>query len=686
MGVGHLVVVEHFGAEQGVDGGVQRLVAGHGLDPAVFGAAVGAHGAAHFAGEAFEPFGRQVFAEVHVAWAGLGDFEAAKEQVFGGVGAHQPELDAVAQNAAPVVDILVAGAAFDGFAVLAVALDGEVFVPVVHSAEGVGLVGVVAAGVDGGCGDLHWSAVPVGEWGLQVGVQAVFPFALVGGVAVDDLVVNRPHFAAAADGPDGDFPALVLHVHTGHQLQAAHGHAAQRVVFGAQHEGVGVGFFDFFFPGFAQRFVDEAFQRRFVAGFFGGHALQELAHDGGPGGLRAVGRPDMHGHVARRAQQAHAGAVGPVVVVAPIGAGAARVVAAVVAAVADPHALIPDGQVVGLGDSAAAVGAVVAHGAFGVFAVPLEAVGDVAATPHERVLHPAVRAGDAVVEAGLGGVFALFDMAQALDAGRGAAEDFGMGGAFQPFVGQGEGVGAFFDLEVEGVEFVELGALQGHAPVVAGAFAALQVQDRAQELFHVHGVALALGHELGQHAAHDANVAQHGVQLGLAEFVAVVVGGLPQALTAALVLGVEGDAGEQHLGISHARTLAHVHLFNVVVAHHGQDGALGRVRHPALLGLAGFGRQVEVPLGPFVEVERLGRLERLQPFGHRCAQRGPQAGLQVLPDGGKGFGGEVAGGHGYLALTTKPRPLFCSATMLAAPYATKAIGAPLLNGARRPST
>jgi hypothetical protein len=72
--------------------------------------------------------------------------------------------------------------------------------------------------------------------------------------------------------------------------------------------------------------------------------------------------------------------------------------------------------------------------------VPLEAVGLVGAAPGEGVLYLAVRAGDVVAQAGFGGGFALFDVAQALDARGGAADDLGVGGALQALVGQGEGV------------------------------------------------------------------------------------------------------------------------------------------------------------------------------------------------------------------------------------------------------
>ena len=307
-------------------------------------------------------------------------------------------------------------------------------------------MGVVAAGVYRGRRYLHGGTVPVGEGGLQVGVQLGVPLRFQGQIAVDDLVVHRPHFSAPAHGPHGDFPAVILLVNPGHELQATHGHAAQGVVFSALQQGVAVGLFDLFFPGFAQGFVDEAFQRGLVARLFGGHALQELAHDGQPGGLRAVGRPDMEGDVARGAQQRGAGGVCPLV---------GFVVDAVVAATADPRAIAPNAQVVCLGDAAPAVGAVVAHSALGVVCVPLEAVKDFVTTPREGVFHTAMRAGDVEFKPGIGSGFALFDMAHARNAGRGAANDFGVGGPLKPLEGQGEGVCAFVDLLVERVKLVQ---------------------------------------------------------------------------------------------------------------------------------------------------------------------------------------------------------------------------------------
>jgi hypothetical protein len=78
------------------------------------------------------------------------------------------------------------------------------------------------------------------------------PFRFEGRIGLDHLVVDGPHFFAAAEGPDDDFEAVFLHVDTGFEDQAALGDDLQREVFGALLELGRVGFFGVFFVGFAE--------------------------------------------------------------------------------------------------------------------------------------------------------------------------------------------------------------------------------------------------------------------------------------------------------------------------------------------------------------------------------------------------------------------------------------------------
>src|SRR5256885_961989 len=80
------------------------------------------------------------------------------------------------------------------------------------------------------------------------------------------------------------------------------------------------------------------------------------------------------------------------------------------------------GQVLGLADGLPAVGAHVAHG-LGLAGLPFEAVHDLFAAPGQRVLGLAARALDQVVDLVIGILAGAADVAQALDAGRAAADE-----------------------------------------------------------------------------------------------------------------------------------------------------------------------------------------------------------------------------------------------------------------------
>ena len=215
-GVGPFVDAKAHGGVQGVVAAVQHFVARAALDPAVhvFAVDLGQH--ALLCGELLVPFARQLLAGVHIAGAGFVDGELAQQQVFGAIHAHQPELDAVRYLAAAVVDLLQAAGADDVAVVVVVALDGaqagELPLRAAHPVvDGLGLVGRVDA--DGR--QPQAAAVP----GLHVALLQVLgdglPVSLAGGVALNDVVGNGPTFQPAAPGPDGDLPAVALHVHPG---------------------------------------------------------------------------------------------------------------------------------------------------------------------------------------------------------------------------------------------------------------------------------------------------------------------------------------------------------------------------------------------------------------------------------------------------------------------------------------
>lgn len=137
------------GGGQRVDGAVERFVAlAAGLHPLELGAALDVLGDEALGGELLEDLGGQVAAEVDVAGAGLGDAQAAIDLGLGGVGADDPDLDAVLDALALPVDLAVAGLAEDGLAGDAAALNGEDVGVLVGTCIGVDGLGGVAAAVD----------------------------------------------------------------------------------------------------------------------------------------------------------------------------------------------------------------------------------------------------------------------------------------------------------------------------------------------------------------------------------------------------------------------------------------------------------------------------------------------------------------------------------------------------------
>src|SRR5574343_1234017 len=126
---------------------------------------------------------------MHVAGPGLRDEQAAVDQVFGGVGPDVPQAHTALEDLALPVDVLHGGLALDDLAWLRIAAHGEDAAVLTLAAEVVGLVGEVAAGVDGARLDGHAVAGFVAELRGQVWVTLFVPLALVGWVAVDDGVV-----------------------------------------------------------------------------------------------------------------------------------------------------------------------------------------------------------------------------------------------------------------------------------------------------------------------------------------------------------------------------------------------------------------------------------------------------------------------------------------------------------------
>ena len=130
-----------------------------------------------------------------LGYAGLLDGKLAQQQVFGGIYAHAPQLDAALHFAAAPVDFLQAAGAKDGQVVVAIAFDGpQTFDLVLGAADpvvnGVGLVRAINAGGRQAHGQ---PAIGLGVAPLQV-LQHRGPLFIHGGVAVDNGHVNHPAF------------------------------------------------------------------------------------------------------------------------------------------------------------------------------------------------------------------------------------------------------------------------------------------------------------------------------------------------------------------------------------------------------------------------------------------------------------------------------------------------------------
>ena len=313
---------------------------------------------------------------------------------------------------------------------------------------------------------------------------------------------------------------------------------------------MGLGFFNFVFPGFAQGFVTKRFERAAHAVFEGPAGIQKFTHDAAPGDLRANRRPAVETHVARRQAGSAVGCCPPACGLVGVGG---VVLQAPLAAFADPRTRVGHTQVVGLGVALKAVGAVVFDGALRVFTVPLKAVFVLFAAPCQGVFYLAMGAIGLVLHAHSGSSHAVFDVAQALDAGGGAADEFGEGGALKALVGQRPGVACFFNFPVKAVQLVQNSHGNGEAAKVASGLATAHLEHRAQELLLLQGVVFAFCHGQREHVTHGAHVAQHGFDLGFAKVVAVIIGGLPHGLIAAAVLGGVANHGEQALGIPETR-------------------------------------------------------------------------------------------------------------------------------------
>src|SRR5450830_372519 len=570
LAVAVVVQANAHGRVQGVVAAVQHLVARAALDPAVRIPPIELGQDALLGRELLEPFARQVLAEVHVARARGGDGELAQQQVFGGVHAHVPQLHALGPFLAIPVDVLDAGRAEYGHALFASAFDrtqaGELVLVLAHPVvDSLGLV----AGVDG---DARQAQAPcvvgLGVAALQVGGD-LLPVLFAGRVALDDVVVHRPGLQAPGPGPDGDLPAVALHVHACGEHQSAHGHLAQGEGFGPGLQGVFVAALAFDLPGFTEGFVDEELHGARIALLQGRDGFFKLFDDAGPAALGAVGGPDLHAQGFGRSG-------GLALAVAPDAVGAV----AFGGLAADPGAGhgLATGQVVGLGDGLAAVGADVAHGV-GLAALPLEAVGPVLAAPHQGVLRIAVGARNVEAHIAFGVVAGAFNVAKPLHPRGGAADELRVGRAFEPPLGQAARVAGLLDQLVEGAPLVQDGHRYRDAAVGPLGFAAQEVQHAVAEGFELDGVFVGLA--LLASLAHGLHRIEHGVDLAFDVRVAVIVGGLPQGLLAPAVGDVVGHKRRDHLGVAHALGFHHRQVFDAVIAHEVQDAGLEGPADPA---------------------------------------------------------------------------------------------------------
>src|SRR5450830_1624532 len=364
-------------------------------------------------------------------------------------------------------------------------------------------------------------------------------------------------------------PAVALHVHPGGEHQAAHGHLAQGEGFGPGLQGVFVAALAFDLPGFTEGFVDEELHGAGVALLQGRDRLFKLFDDAGPAALRAVGGPDLHAQGFGRSG-------GLALAVAPDAVGAV----AFGGLAADPGAGhgLATGQVVGLGDGLAAVGADVAHGV-GLAALPLEAVGPVLAAPHQGVLRIAVGARNVEAHIAFGVVAGAFNVAKPLHPRGGAADELRVGRAFEPPLGQAARVAGLLDQLVEGAPLVQDGHRYRDAAVGPLGFAAQEVQHAVAEGFELDGVFVGLA--LLASLAHGLHRIEHGVDLAFDVRVAVIVGGLPQGLLAPAVGDVVGHKRRDHLGVAHALGFHHRQVFDAVIAHEVQDAGLEGPADPA---------------------------------------------------------------------------------------------------------
>ena len=254
--------------------------------------------------------------------------------------------------------------------------------------------------------------------------------------------------------------------------------------------------------------------------------------------------------------------------------------------------------------------------------VPFHAVGRFLVTPDQRVHHTAMRARHMAAEYVLGQPHAGFDLAQAAQFWRAAHYQFRKAGALDALACEADRVAFVFDIEVEAAGLVQDAQIDADATVVFRGLAAQRVQRAAQQHFLLQRVRFVFGEVFREHGGHALDVAEHGLQFGFHELVAVFVGGLPHGDVAALVVRGVADQRQQHFGVADAGGFLYVDFLDVVVAHAGQDCNLETPWPPRLFDIAGFRRQVEILISPMHQADRIRHGERRQPRVQRRAHTG----------------------------------------------------------------
>ena len=437
-----------------VDEQVERFVAvGLALDP------LDALMALHIAGDLalddallVEVVG-QVLAEVQRAGAFVHGV-AVVDPVLGGVGADEPQLGALLVGGAAPGDVDLRRPLGEHRAAgPARALHRDDVSPAAQAGELVDLVGVVAAGVDGGGADGHLDAADVPVAGLELVVEQR-PGALVGGVAHDHLMVDHPAFQPFAPAEHQQLQAVVLGVDGGGEDQRAARHAAQRVVLGAGFQLAGLGHLLGGVPQPGQTGVVEHLHGFEVALVLGGAGLVVL-----------LGQPQP-AHPAERRVQRVEGEADRLAVALGMGA---------------PFAAGEHVALVVFVDQAAAGAAEVLH--LAVVVGPLEVF------PLQRLVVAAVRARHVVV-ALVALVEQVGDARGALEGGRAGEVDLGVAaeGTGAGF-GQFDGVAFVVDVDVPAVDLVAVDVARGQLGEVGGGAGGGGVEGAALELLGVHGVA-----------------------------------------------------------------------------------------------------------------------------------------------------------------------------------------------------